>query len=68
MAALNGRVAPEHISKKILALPWVKSGSEGERIVGDTCDTGETAGSVDCLSSEKGSLGVSQGETVLGSV
>ena len=63
MAALSGRVAPEYISRNSRASPWVKSGSEGDAIVGDTSDTGETGVTSTGCSSKFDSLGVWSSET-----
>jgi hypothetical protein len=60
MAELKGRVAPEHISRNSLASPWVKSGSEGDTMVGDTGETGVTSNG---CSSRLDSLGVWSSET-----
>ena len=58
MAELKRRVAPEHISKKIFASPWLKSGNVGEPCGDETCETCcSPVAKMACVSSLGGSTG-----------
>ena len=63
MAELNGRVAPEQISKNSLELPWVNSGNDGALKMGET---GEIPMLPSFCSTDIDSLGGTSGCCIVG--